>query len=109
MKLSKGSNGHSDRQERWKAIIAEQKHSGQSVRSFCQGREVAEQSFYYWRKQLGVEPAPVRFALVETGEPAARDSAALELVLRSGHRLRIGAGVDAAALRTVLRVVEERA
>lgn len=88
-------------------MIAEQKQSGQSVRRFCQGRGVAEPSFYYWRKRLGAEPAPVRFALVETGQPEARESAVLELVLRSGQRIRIGAGVDAAALRTVLRVVEE--
>ena len=31
--------------------------------------------------------------------------AALELVLTTGERLRIGAGVDAAALRTVLDMV----
>ena len=50
---------------------------------------------------------PVRFALVERGatrqEPAAE--AALELVLATGERLRIGAGVDAATLRTVLEAL----
>jgi hypothetical protein len=33
----------------------------------------------------------------------------MELVLRSGHCLRIAAGVDRATLRTVLEVLEARA
>jgi hypothetical protein len=46
----------------------------------------------------------VRFALVDRRgvgqDPAAE--ASLELVLATGERLRIGAGVDVATLRTVL-------
>jgi hypothetical protein len=49
----------------------------------------------------------VRFALVDRRaarqEPATE--AALELVMATGERLRIGAGVDAATLRTVLEVL----
>jgi hypothetical protein len=60
--------------------------------------------FYYWRKRLREQQQPMRFALVERGptrqEPAGE--ASLELVLASGERLRIGAGVDAITLRTVL-------
>ena len=48
----------------------------------------------------------MRFALVETGRSEAREGAAVELVLRSGHSLRIAAGVDGATLRTVLEVLE---
>jgi hypothetical protein len=46
----------------------------------------------------------MRFALVETGRPRREPAgeATLELVLNSGERLRIGAGVDPAALRKVL-------
>jgi hypothetical protein len=40
-------------------------------------------------------------------EPATE--AALELVLATGERLRIGAGVDAATLRTVLESAGQRA
>jgi hypothetical protein len=60
--------------------------------------------FYYWRKRLREQQQPMRFALVERGpvrqEPASE--AGLELVLASGERLRIGAGVDAITLRMVL-------
>jgi transposase-like protein len=109
MKLPKGSGRYSDRQEHWEAVIAEQKRSGQTVRGFCQQRGVAQHSFYQWRKRIGAEQSPVRFALVETGKPEARERAAVELVLRSGHRLRIAAGVDPGTLRTVLEVLEARA
>jgi hypothetical protein len=55
--------------------------------------------FYAWRKRLQ-KKEPVRFALVDRG--AARQEAAVELVLATGERLRISAGVDGATLRTVL-------
>ena len=50
---------------------------------------------------------PVRFALVDrrAGHHEPPTEAALELVLATGERLRIGAGVDAAVLRTVLGVL----
>jgi hypothetical protein len=60
-------------------------------------------TFYAWRNRLRGE-GTVRFALVDRGrvgqEPTAQ--ASLELVLATGERLRIGAGVDAATLRTVM-------
>lgn len=85
------------------ARIAEQEQSGMSRGRFCRERGLAEGSFYGWRKRLR-QPELVRFALVERGgtaQPAAAEMV-LELVLNTGERLRIGAGVDAAALRTVL-------
>jgi hypothetical protein len=66
----------------------------------------AGEPFYNWRKRLRRQ-APMRFALVETG-PAGRPSASpsdLELVLRTGERLRISSGVDSALLRTVLEAL----
>jgi hypothetical protein len=73
-----------------------------SVKQFCKEQGLTDYSFYAWRKRLQ-ESGPVRFALLErnvrreecTTEPA------LELVLATGERLRISAGVDTAALRTV--------
>ena len=88
--------------EQWCERIAEQERSGVSVRRFCQTRGIGEHLFYYWRKRLREQP--MRFALVERGsarqEPASE--ANLELILASGERLRIGAGVDAITLRMVL-------
>ena len=90
----------------WAGRIAAQQLSGISVKQFCKEQGVTEYSFYAWRKRLQ-KKEPVRFALVDRGaarqQPATE--AALELVLTTGERLRIGAGVDAAVLRTVLELL----
>jgi len=89
--------------DEWAERIAAQQRGGMSVKQFCKEQGLTDYSFYAWRKRLQ-ESGPVRFALVErnvrrqerTTEPA------LELVLATGERLRIGTGVDTATLRTVL-------
>ena len=90
----------------WAERIAAQQRSGSSVKRFCKEQGLTEGSFYAWRKRLQ-KTEPVRFALVDRRvvwqEPATE--AALELVMATGERLRIGAGVDAATLRTVLEVL----
>ena len=92
--------------DEWAERIAAQQRSGISVKQFCKEQGLTEQSFYLWRKKLREQP-PMRFALVETGsarrQPATE--AGLELVLASGERLHIGAGVDSATLRMVLEVL----
>lgn len=87
----------------WADRIATQQLSGVSVKQFCKEQGLTEHSFYGWRKRLQ-QMGPVRFALVERS-PRRQEQAgetSLELVLVTGERLRIGAGVDAGTLRTVL-------
>ena len=93
------------RDEAWRVRISAQERSGVSVKQFCTQQGLTEQSFYYWRKRLQA-PASMRFALVETAPglvPA--EQTVLELVLRTGERLRIGAGVDARTLQQVLEAL----
>lgn len=91
----------------WSKLIAEQEASGQRVRPFCRERGIGEAAFYYWRKRLR-KSNTVRFALLATTPADTGGTAsALELVLRNGERLRIGAEVDAATLRMVLEAVRE--
>ena len=89
--------------DEWAERIAAQQRSGMSVKQFCKEQGLTEYSFYTWRKRLQ-ESGPVRFALVERSvrRQEGTAEAALELVLATGERLRIGAGVDIATLRTVL-------
>ena len=90
----------------WAERITAQQPTGISVKQFCKERGLTEYSFYAWRKRLQ-EKGPVRFALVDRS-PRRQErvaEAALEVVLTTGERLRIGAGVDAATLRTVLDVL----
>ena len=94
------------RRDYWRERIAEQKRCGLTVGRFCKEQGLTEYSFYAWRKRLQ-EKGPVRFALVErSGRRQERTTeAALELVLATGERLRIGTGVDPATLRAVLDVL----
>jgi len=93
--------------EQWQERIAEQERRGISVRQFCKEQGLGEHCFYDWRRRLRERQQPMQFALLQTGaaplEPARETN--LELVLRSGERLRIGSGVSAATLRTVLEVL----
>ena len=88
-----------------RARLAEQGHSGLSVKQFCQERELTQHSFYAWRRRLREKESPVRFALVDRAGQESRMDAALELVLTSGERLRICTGVDGATLRIVLEAL----
>ena len=92
--------------DEWAERIAAQQSSGVSVKQFCKEKRLTEYSFYAWRKRLQ-QTGPVRFALVDRspGRQERAAEAALELVLATGERLRISAGVDAATLRTVLYVL----
>jgi hypothetical protein len=92
--------------DQWAERIAAQQRAGISVKQFCKEQGLTEYSFYAWRKRLQ-QTGPVRFALVDRS-PRRQEGAvevALELVLASGERLRISAGVDATTLRTVLDVL----
>lgn len=94
-----------EKRDQWRATIAEQENSGQSVRIYCESRGISEHSFYNWRHRLRKE-VPVTFALVET-KPALAAPLSIELVLTTGDCLRISG--DAALLRAVMSVLRERA
>ena len=83
----------SPKADEWAERIAAQQHSGISVKQFCKERGLTEYSFYAWRKRLQ-ESGPVRFAVVERSARRQERTAeaALELVLATGERLRIGPG-----------------
>lgn len=88
-----------DRRKHWQAVVAEQEGSGKSVRDFCKERNLAEHSFYWWRRRLH-QDKPVSFALVET-KPAAKQTSKFELALSGGEVLHIPGDVES------LRVVFE--
>jgi len=92
--------------EEWAERIVAQQRSGTSVKQFCKDQGLTEYSFYAWRKRLQ-KKEPVRFALVDRGaaRQASATEAALELVLTTGERLRIGVGVDATTLHLVLEAL----
>ena len=90
--------------------MAQQEKSGHAVSVFCREQGLSEPTFYAWRqrlrKQMRKQNTSVRFALVET-KPAEETVPPIELMLASGHRLRIPH--DAATLKLVLAVLREQA
>ena len=94
-----------EKTQSWRKAIREASRSGLSVREFCRRRRLKERQFYVWQRRLKKNRTDqATFALVSE-EPGAV-AAGLELVLKSGTRIRIGRGVDAATLRTVLATVD---
>ena len=87
--------------ERWKfwtGLIVRHKQSGKTVEAFCQENGVGGPSFYAWRKRLMEKSRPIGFALVETSGVRPQRGEPVELILSTGDRLHIHAGVDAARL-----------
>lgn len=99
-------------ESRWRELVDRQAESGLSVREFCSSQGVSEPSFYSWRRRLreceedgapeaaGVDPF-VSVKLREVGPP-------LEIVHPLGYRIQVRGAVDAAALRQVIRALDER-
>lgn len=50
----------------WRRLVREQTRSKQPVRAFCEARGLAENSFYFWRRELQRRDAEQR-----TADPAA--------------------------------------
>ena len=99
----------------WERKVRTWQQSGLSIRRFCTKHKLSEPSFYHWRRTLGLHPArrsqsasnddsTDSFIRVSVPEGA---SHAMELVLSSGHVLRIGSGVDGGRLSQVLSALKQ--
>ena len=96
---------------RWRGVVSEQEHSGQSVAAFCRERGLCTSHFFYWKKRLKqaetgqfleVQVLPAGGAAQVTSAP----SRAIEVRLNSGRSLLVEPGFDADHLRALLAVVE---
>ena len=100
---------------RWRALIAEQQQSGQSVAAFCRERSLRDGQFYDWKKRLrqaGAEPfVAVELVASETGKAALPSTAApsttIEIRLARGRSVLVGPDFEAAHLRRLLQVLEQ--
>jgi hypothetical protein len=108
----------------WRRTLRQWRRSGLSVRAFCAEHDLAEPSFYAWRRivaQRDQESARVRVKPERRAVPASDDTpvfvplrvidvstqVAFEVVLERGRVVRILRGFDAATLRQLLAVLEE--
>jgi hypothetical protein len=110
------TNQRSSSKERfWRRVMRQWRNSGVTVRDFCAERDLAEPSFYTWRRTLSerdavaVQFVPVQVVADERATAATRadSGSGLELVLRAGRVLRVGPGFDAPTLQRLLALLEE--
>ena len=112
--------------ETWAKRVEALKASGRSVKEFAAEAKISPRSLAWWRWHLGTgRKTPKRdarrsrrrrsAAMATTLSPltfiemrAAEATDGLELVLRSGIRIKVRPGFDAATLAQVLDVLESR-
>ncbi len=109
---NKAARQAGDKERFWRQLVREWRSSGQSVRDFCDQRQISEPSFYFWRRTItqrdGQKACFVPVQVVADAEPAAATSGhQLELVLGGGRVLRIGPGFDGPALQRLLALLAE--
>jgi transposase-like protein len=98
---------------KWRGLVAEQEQSGQSVAAFCQTRELPQSQLIYWKRRLR-EAQGAPFVEVQLAQPGAErgvkaralGSTTIEVRLKNGRSLMVGASFDARHLRALLAVVE---
>ena len=107
---------HDPRKERfWRDHVRRWRGSGLTVRDYCAQHQLAEPSFYGWRRTLAERdevvakaagPA-ITFVPIEVQPDEPSPTVALELVLTNGRVLRIPLGVQPRRVRDLLAVLEE--
>lgn len=111
--MSNVQKSESDQQQFWQMVLETFTSSGLSVRQFCKQEGLSEASFYSWRKKLnnshasGVrEESPVSEPFIQV--PVLQSElGCLELVLASGHSLRIPSDIDSTFLIGILSALKQ--
>jgi hypothetical protein len=99
--------------EQWSTRVAEWKASGLPGPDFATREQIDVGQLRWWKWQLGKRKAraassivPVRIVHRIADRPKL-PGAGLEIVLRTGHAVRVPVGFDAETLRRVLGVLDE--
>jgi transposase-like protein len=110
---SKKLKSKAERRQFWEMAIETWKNSGLSISKFCEAEGLSEGTFYGWRRRLSndqsqeskqskLKPAP----FIEVSMPK-NDHAAIELLLSSGHTLRIRSSADSKTLSNVISALRQ--
>ena len=106
--MAPGRTPNEQKERQWRRRIAQWRESGLSVREFCGRHQLAEPTFYAWRRHLlqrAADPPAVVAVQVVADRPAPKASI-LELVLADGRAVRVPPGFDPATLRQLLIALE---
>ena len=103
-----------EREQFWREAIERQAASGLSVREFCRREQLAETSFFAWRRTIRqrdgeAEPSrqPAFVPAVVTSRSPADTSIILELP--SGHTLKLPESISAVRLAELVHALEAQA
>ena len=95
------------REQLWRRTFLAWQSSGQSIRAFCEDRELNQSAFYFWRKELRkrdseAQPTFVPVTVVPT------PTATIEVRCPSGHVVVV-AGSDESMLRSLFAALQPEA
>lgn len=107
--MAQGKPRDPRKEQQWRQWIQRWQKSGLSVRAFCDRHDLAQPSFYAWRRVLQQRDAtaptfvPVRVVPDEQLAPIN----CFVIVLASGRTLQVTPGFDPITLRQLLALLEE--
>jgi transposase-like protein len=113
-----------ERQAFWRDVVARRDVSGLSVRAFCQGENLPESAFYFWRRNLAEKDgklptrprasskrafAPPPFVPVAIRREAPPETSELSLERRSCGMFWFSESMPVSRIVEVIRALEARA
>jgi transposase-like protein len=101
-------------------LIARQKESGLTVRSFCLNEGIAPSTFYYWQKKIRKESGENHFIplVVKSSQPVfnqtletnpvrkQKDDNHFEITYPNGITLRVKTDMDLSGLRALISLMD---
>ena len=108
--MSKGKQRDARKEQQWRQRIRQWRASGLTVRAFCEERGLSEPSFYAWRRELSERygAASVFVPVQVVADEPRLAAGALELVVSGSRTVLVRPGFDAATLRQLLAVLEDK-
>ena len=112
------------REEHWRRVLARHQQSGLTMTAFCGREQITPSALSWWARVLRERevrrhkpepkktrrkprhPAFVPVRVIEAAPRASASMAALEVVTRDGHVIRLGPGFDTATLRRAVAALE---
>ncbi|WP_455377888.1 IS66 family insertion sequence element accessory protein TnpA [Petrachloros mirabilis] len=115
------AKSNEERRKFWQMAIETWQNSGMSISKFCKAEGLSEGTFYGWRRRLSdhqpqeanqSQSKASAFIEVSMPKPAlslsnGNDHAAVELLLSSGHTLRISSSTDNKTLSNVISALRQ--
>jgi transposase len=110
---SKSSVRHAASKGYWReadarVVVEALEESGQTLTAFCERHELHPGRLARWRRRLQGKPSrKLRFHPVRLSGASVVPTGLIEVELRGGRRVRVGAGVDVEALCRIVVALEE--